>query len=60
MKKLTLSCDYGRFDNLEVQKIDKRVCIEIKMEIESDQPIILLSKQDAAKLVEFLNGLELE
>ena len=60
MKKLTLSCDYGRCDNIEVEKVNKRVCIEIKMDIESDQPVIMLNKQDVARLIEFLNGLELE
>ncbi len=60
MKKLTMICDYGRCDNIEVTQVNNRACIEIKMDIETDQPVILLDKSSVAKLVEFLNGLELE
>ncbi len=60
MKMLTMICDYGRCDNIEVTQVNNRACIEIKMDIETDQPVILLDKSSVAKLVEFLNGLELE
>jgi len=59
MKKLTLMCDYSRCYNLEVTQVNNRACIEIKMDIENDQPTIMLSKSDVVELVAFLNGLEL-
>jgi len=59
MKKLTLMCDYSRCDTIEVTQVNNRACIEIKMDIENDQPTIMLSKSDVAELIEFLNGLEL-
>lgn len=59
MKKLTLLCDYSRCDTIEITEVNNRACIEINMDIENDQPIVMLKKADVAELIEFLNGLEL-
>lgn len=60
MKNITLICNNNRLDNIEFSEHNKALLIEVKMDIEADQPVILLDKSSVAKLVEFLNGLELE
>ncbi len=60
MTKLTLSCDVTSCDNIIFDEFEGRLHVEVIMDIESDQPVIMLNKQDVVKLIEFLNGLELE
>jgi len=60
MTKLTLSCDVASCDNIIFEEFEGRMHVEVIMDIESDHPVLVLSKQDVAKLVEFLNELELE
>jgi len=60
MSKITLICNNNRLDNIEFIEHNKALLIEARMDIETDQPVILLNKSSVAKLVEFLNGLELE
>ncbi len=60
MKKITLRCNYTHCDNIIFEEFEGRLHVEVIMDIESDQPVIMLNKQDVVKLIEFLNGLELE
>lgn len=61
MKKLTLTCNDNRCENIEFEEWNGKLYVEIVMDRDhSDSSIVTLNKLDIAKLIEFLNGLELE
>lgn len=60
MKKLTLTCNINRCENIEFEEYDNQLFVEIVMDRDhGDSSIVALKKSDVAALIEFLNGLEL-
>jgi hypothetical protein len=61
MKKLTLTCNDNRCDNIEFEEYRGKLFVEIKMDRDhGDSSIVQLKKPDVKALIAFLRGLELE
>jgi hypothetical protein len=61
MTKITLRCNYTPCDNIFFEKFGGKLYVEILIDRDFDEPTgVMLDKSSVAKLVEFLNGLELE
>lgn len=60
MKKLTLTCNINRCENIEFEEWNGKLFVEIVMDRDhGDSSIVELKKSGVAALIEFLNGLEL-
>ena len=60
MKKLTLTCNINRCENVIFEEYDNQLFVEIVMDRDhGDSSIVELKKSDVAALIAFLNGLEL-
>jgi hypothetical protein len=61
MTKLKLSCDVAPQDNIIFEYFEGRIHVEIIMgKYSTESTAAALNKSDVAKLIEFLNSLELE
>jgi hypothetical protein len=59
MTNLTILCACGYGDSATFEVCGNRVALELSMQSEDEEPLVMLNKKDVAKLIEFLNGLEL-
>ena len=59
MKKLKLTCAHSRVDNVTFLDFGNRVALELSIKSDEEEPVVMLNKSNVAKLIEFLNDLEL-
>jgi hypothetical protein len=60
MKKLKLTCNANRCENIEFEEWSGKLYVEIVMDRDhGDSSIVELKKSDVATLIAFLNGVEL-